>query len=140
MTFWLTALLVWMAAGARVGRVPVKPATTARVAIVVAVVAVAAAATVSIPEVGLALDNLLPHGIHGTMFGDRMTVAAWLLFTDATSVVAAAAWPVVSRRKSRPPVRGRDLSPGAPNGSPGGRTTHSAMCWSMRAGSRRLRG
>ncbi|WP_280383267.1 hypothetical protein [Nocardia wallacei] len=43
MTFWLTALLVWMAAGARVGRVLVKPATTARVAIVVAVAAVAPA-------------------------------------------------------------------------------------------------
>ncbi|WP_216898217.1 hypothetical protein [Nocardia alni] len=101
MTFWLTALLVWMAAGARVGRVLVKPATTARVAIVVAVAAVAAAATFSIPEVSLALDNLLPHGIHGAMFGDRMVAAAWLLFADATSVVAAAAWPVVSRRNLR---------------------------------------
>ncbi|WP_067670258.1 hypothetical protein [Nocardia miyunensis] len=101
MTFWLTALLIWMAAGARVGRVLVKPATTARVAIVVAVASVAAAATVSVPEIGLALDNLVPHGIHGMMFGDRMVVAAWLLFTVATSVVAAAAWPVVSRQNLR---------------------------------------
>jgi len=101
MTFWLTALLVWMAAGARVGRVMVKPATTARVAIVVAVASVAAAATISIPEVGLALDNLLPHGLFGVMLADRLTTAAWLLFTVATSVVAAAAWPVVSRRNLR---------------------------------------
>ncbi|MBU3061109.1 hypothetical protein KO481_06185 [Nocardia sp. NEAU-G5] len=101
MTFWLTALLVWVAAGARVGRVLVKPATTARVAIVVAVASVAAAATVSIPEVGLALDNLLPHGLSGAMLADRLTTAAWLLFTVATSVVAAAAWPVVSRRNLR---------------------------------------
>lgn len=101
MTFWLTALLVWMAAGARVGRVLVKPATTARVAIVIAVASVAAAATVSIPEVGLALDNLLPHGLSGVMFADRLSTAAWLLFAVSTSVVAAAAWPVVSRGNLR---------------------------------------
>jgi|GEM_PF-1038182 len=101
MTFWLIALLVWMAAGARVGRVLVKPATTSRVAILVAVAAVAAAATFSIPEVALALDNLLPHGISGTMLGDRLTTAAWLLFAASTSVVAAAAWPVVSRQNLR---------------------------------------
>ncbi|BCK52752.1 hypothetical protein [Nocardia wallacei] len=101
MTFWLTALLVWMAAGARVGRVLVKPATTARVAIVVAVAAVAAAATVSIPEVAVALDHLAPNGIRGQMFADRVQAAAWLLFAVATSVVASAAWPVVSRRNLR---------------------------------------
>ncbi|MBF6173089.1 hypothetical protein [Nocardia blacklockiae] len=101
MTFWLTALLVWMAAGARVGRVLVKPATTARVAIVVAVAAVAAAATVTIPEVSVALDHLRPNGIRGQMLADRVEAAAWLLFTVATSVVAAAAWPVVSRRNLR---------------------------------------
>ncbi|WP_280265213.1 hypothetical protein [Nocardia wallacei] len=101
MTFWLTALLVWMAAGARVGRVLVKPATTARVAIVVAVAAVAAAATVSIPEVAVALDHIRPKGIRGQMLADRIQTAAWLLFAVATSVVAAAAWPVVSRRNLR---------------------------------------
>jgi len=40
---WLVALLVWAAAGARVGRVLVRPATTIRMAIVVAVIAVAGA-------------------------------------------------------------------------------------------------
>ncbi|MFF0493291.1 hypothetical protein ACFYTQ_30050 [Nocardia sp. NPDC004068] len=101
MTFWLTALLVWMAAGARVGRVLVKPATTARVAIVVAVAAVAVAATVTIPEVGVPLDHLAPHGIRGRSVADHAQLAAWLLFAVATSVVAAAAWPVVSRRNLR---------------------------------------
>ncbi|MBB5913236.1 hypothetical protein BJY24_002103 [Nocardia transvalensis] len=101
MTFWLTALLVWMAAGARVGRVLVKPATTARVAIVVAVASVAAAGTVMIPEVSVALDHLAPNGIRGDMLADRIQVAAWLLFAVATSVVASAAWPIVSRRNLR---------------------------------------
>ncbi|WP_067573980.1 hypothetical protein [Nocardia acidivorans] len=101
MTFWLTALLVWMAAGARVGRVLVKPATTARVAIVVAVASVALAATICIPEVGVAVDHLLPNGVHGSWFSDRLTTSSWILFGTATSVVAAAAWPVVSRRNLR---------------------------------------
>ncbi|WP_067698712.1 hypothetical protein [Nocardia jejuensis] len=101
MTFWLTAMLVWMAAGARVGRVLVKPATTARVAIVVAVAAVALSATVAIPEVGVAVDHLLPNGVRGFWLSDRLTTASWILFATATSVVAAAAWPVVSRRNLR---------------------------------------
>ncbi|WP_228538892.1 hypothetical protein [Nocardia sp. XZ_19_385] len=98
MTLWLTAMLVWMAAGARVGRVLVKPATTARVAIVVAVASVALAATVAVPEIALAIDNLLPRGLHAGLLSDGVVVSAWILFTTATSVVAAAAWPVVSRR------------------------------------------
>ncbi|MEV6068831.1 hypothetical protein AB0L82_19960 [Nocardia sp. NPDC052001] len=75
----------------------VKPATTARVAIIIAVASVALAATVSVPEIGVAVDHLLPNGVHGSWFSDRLTTAAWILFGTATSVVAAAAWPVVSR-------------------------------------------
>ncbi|MFI6870521.1 hypothetical protein [Nocardia sp. NPDC050406] len=101
MTFWLTALLVWMAAGARVGRVLVKPATTARVAIVIAVASVAAASTIAIPEVAVALDHIAPAGVRGMWLSDRVTPALWVLFATATSVVAAAAWPVVSRRNLR---------------------------------------
>lgn len=97
MTFWLTALLVWMASGARIGRVLVKPATTARVAIVIAVAAVALASTIAVPEIGLAADHLAPKGIHGNQLGDSLVVAAWIMFSTATSVVAAAAWPIVSR-------------------------------------------
>ncbi|MET7768051.1 hypothetical protein [Nocardia sp. NPDC005366] len=97
MTLWLTALLVWGAAGARVGRVLVKPATTARVAIVVAVASVALATTVAVPEIALAIDNPLPRGVHAGLLSDGIAVAAWQLFAVATSVVVAAAWPVVSR-------------------------------------------
>ncbi|MFC4124430.1 hypothetical protein [Nocardia rhizosphaerae] len=101
MTLWLTALLVWVAAGARVGRVLVKPATTARVAIVVAVSAVALASTVAIPEMAVAIDNLLPGGVRGGWLSTGIVASAWILFTAATSVVASAAWPVVSRRNLR---------------------------------------
>lgn len=101
MTFWLTALLVWIAAGARVGRVLVKPATTARVAIVIAVAAVALACTAAIPDVGLAIDNLLPAGLPPGLLSEGVVVGAWVLFVTATSVVASAAWPVVSRRNLR---------------------------------------
>ncbi|MFE9582589.1 hypothetical protein ACFYO1_39895 [Nocardia sp. NPDC006044] len=101
MTLWLTALLVWMAAGARVGRVLVKPATTARVAIVVAVAAVALAATVAIPEIAVAIDNLRPNGVHAGWLSDAVVVSAWIVFVAATSVVASAAWPVVSRQNLR---------------------------------------
>ncbi|MFC9438433.1 hypothetical protein ACFTVM_31835, partial [Nocardia sp. NPDC057030] len=88
MTLWLTALLVWMAAGARVGRVLVKPATTARVAIVVAVAAVALAATVAVPEIAVAIDNLRPSGLHAGWLSDGVVVSAWIAFVTATSVVA----------------------------------------------------
>lgn len=101
MTLWLTALLVWVAAGARVGRVLVKPATTARMAIVVAVSAVALASTVAIPDIAVAIDNLLPGGLRSGWLSTGVVVSAWILFTTATSVVASAAWPVVSRRNLR---------------------------------------
>lgn len=101
MTFWLTALLVWVAAGARVGRVLVKPATTTRVAIVVAVTAVALACTITIPRVALVVDGLLPRGLPPGRLSEGVVVAAWLMFATATSAVAAAAWPVVSRRNLR---------------------------------------
>lgn len=101
MILWGTALLVWMAAGARVGRVLVRPATTARVAIVVAVAAVALAATVAVPEIGLALDNLVPGGVHAGRLSDGVVTAGWVTFATATSVIASAAWPVVSRRNLR---------------------------------------
>ncbi|MFX0574033.1 hypothetical protein [Nocardia nepalensis] len=101
MTLWLTAMLVWVAAGARVGRVLVKPATTARVAIVIAVAAVALAATVAVPEIALAIDHLLPRGLHSGTLADGVVASAWILFATATSVVASAAWPVVSRRNLR---------------------------------------
>ncbi|MBF6272058.1 hypothetical protein A5789_06740 [Nocardia sp. 852002-51101_SCH5132738] len=101
MMFSLTALLVWMAASARIGRVLVKPPTTARMAIVIAVAAVGAAATLGVPETAVAVDHSRPQGINGQALADRLVAATWMLFAVATSVVAAAAWPVVSRRNLR---------------------------------------
>ncbi|MGY4098429.1 hypothetical protein ACW2Q0_02515 [Nocardia sp. R16R-3T] len=62
--------------------------------------AVALAATVAVPETALALDNLLPRGLHPGTLSDGVVVSAWIPFATATatSVVAAAAWSVVSRR------------------------------------------
>lgn len=101
MTAWIAAALVWIAAGARVGRVLVKPATTARVAIVLAVAAVATAATAAVPEIGLALDHALPGGVPSGLPSSALITVAWLCFATATSVVASAAWPVVSRGNLR---------------------------------------
>ncbi|WP_067858667.1 hypothetical protein [Nocardia shimofusensis] len=101
MIVWLTALLVWVAVGARVGRVLVRPATTPRVAIVIAVAAVGTAATVTAPEIALALDNLRPEGLPTGSLSAGAHLSAWIAFATATSVVAAAAWPVVSRRNLR---------------------------------------
>lgn len=101
MIVWLTALLVWIAVGARVGRVLVRPATTPRVAIMAAVAAVGAAATVTVPEIALALDNVRPAGLPPGLLSDGVRLSAWIAFATATSVVAAAAWPVVSRHNLR---------------------------------------
>ncbi|MFC8046221.1 hypothetical protein [Nocardia sp. NPDC057353] len=101
MTPWITAVLIWIAAGARVGRVLVKPATTARVAIVLAVAAVATAVTTAVPEIGLALDHALPGGLPSGLLSTGVQTAAWIGFATATSVVASAAWPVVSRGNLR---------------------------------------
>ena len=102
MTFWLTALAVWIAAGARVGRVLVRPATTIRLAIVVAVAAVAAAVTVAIPDVAVTVDRLPERlGRDGHTPSDLLELAFWVVFTTATSVIAAAAWPIASRKSLR---------------------------------------
>ncbi len=101
MIYWLTALAVWIAAGARVGRVLVRPATIVRVAIVVAVAAVAGAATVTIPEVADTLDGLVDENRVPGQLAATVAASFWVLFTGATSVVAAAAWPIASRRDLR---------------------------------------
>lgn len=102
MIFWLTALAVWIAAGARVGRVLVRPATTVRVAIVVAVACVAAASTVAIPDVAVSIDRLAPGGVRdGERLSVLLVISMWVGFTTATTVVAAATWPITSRKNLR---------------------------------------
>ena len=102
MSFWLVALAVWIAAGGRVGRVLVRPATTVRVAIVAAVASVALAVTIGIPEVADSVDRLLPNGVRaGERLVPLLIIALWVSFTAATAVVAAAAWPITSRENLR---------------------------------------
>ncbi|NUS45688.1 MAG: hypothetical protein HOQ24_18605 [Mycobacteriaceae bacterium] len=98
MTFWIVALVVWVAAGARIGRVLVRPASTVRTAIIVAVAAVAAASTVAIPHVAQAIDSTAQLRVRDPLLSDAQAVAAWVVFTAASAVVAFAAWPVTSRR------------------------------------------
>ncbi|MBJ8345863.1 hypothetical protein [Antrihabitans sp. YC2-6] len=100
MSFWLTALAVWIAAGARVGRVLVRPATTVRLAIVVAVAAVAAAVTIAIPEVAVTVDRV-EFARDGHELSARLQLAMWVVFAAGGSVVAAAAWPITSRNRLR---------------------------------------
>ncbi|HEY5854747.1 MAG TPA: hypothetical protein VIW24_12025 [Aldersonia sp.] len=98
MTPWLVALLVWIAAGARVGRILVRPASTVRVAILVAVGAVAGAATLAVPEVAQAVDQWLS-GL--TAPAEKIALTLWVGFAAAITTVAFAAWPIASRRNLR---------------------------------------
>ena len=98
MTPWLVALLVWIAAGARVGRILVRPASTVRVAILVAVAAVAGAATLAIPEVAQAVDQWLSAI---TAPAEKIALTLWVCFAAAITTVAFAAWPIASRRNLR---------------------------------------
>lgn len=98
MTAWIVALVVWVAAGARIGRVLVRPATTVRMAIVIAVAAVALASTAAIPAIAQAIDSTAKLKVQDPRLSDVQMVAAWVIFTAATVVVAAAAWPIASRR------------------------------------------
>lgn len=96
--YWLVALVVWMAAGARVGRVLVRPATPVRVAIVVGVAAIAAAATFAIPDVAGTIDELAG-GFNGTLLSAGLASAAWVVFATAAAVVGIAAWPLAHGRR-----------------------------------------
>ncbi|MCX5043335.1 hypothetical protein OG921_09145 [Aldersonia sp. NBC_00410] len=99
MSAWIVALLVWVAAGARVGRVLVRPATVVRMAIVVAVAAVAGATTVAVPDVAQALDELVSgdDGANGASLSATLGVSLWVCAGGAVMVIAIAAWPIASR-------------------------------------------
>lgn len=94
---WIVALVVWIAAGARIGRVLARQPTPLRNAMVVAVVCAAVGSTVVIPDVWAIVDELSPgSGLPGTI-----TLLAWLLFAAGSAMGAVAVWPVVSRRWMR---------------------------------------
>lgn len=82
---WLAALLVWLAVGARVGRVIVRSANTVRTSIVIAVCFLAAAETAGIDDVARTIDRSW----------DAATVIAicWAGFAAASAVIALHAWP-----------------------------------------------
>lgn len=86
---WIAALVVWLAAGARVGRVIVRPATTVRICMVLAMVCIAAAQTVAIDDVTDVLGQ-----------NDAATVSAmcWAGGAGASMVIAIRAWPSILRR------------------------------------------
>jgi hypothetical protein len=103
MSAWLVALLVWVAVGARVGRVLVRPATTIRMAIVVAVIAVAGAVTMAIPDVAQAIDEAGPvgAGMNGASLSASLGTSLWVCFAGAVTAIAIAAWPLASQRNLR---------------------------------------
>lgn len=95
--FWLVALAVWMSAGARVGRVLVRPATPVRVAIVAGVAAIAAASTFAIPDVADTIDDMAG-GLNGTQLSAGLVLMSWVVFATAAMVVGFAAWPLAQGR------------------------------------------
>lgn len=102
MIFWLTALVVWISAGSRVGRVLVRPASTIRVAILIAVACVAFASTVAIPDVADTIDRIVSaYPREPVELAATIGLALWVCFTSAAAVIAAAAWPVTSRKSLR---------------------------------------
>ncbi|WP_280248594.1 hypothetical protein [Nocardia abscessus] len=92
---------MWIAARARGGRALFTPATSAGVPMCCSVAGGALAATVAVPEIAVAVDNLVPGGVHAGRLSEGVVTASWIAFAAATSVVAAAAWPVVSRQNLR---------------------------------------
>ncbi|WP_016883491.1 MULTISPECIES: hypothetical protein [unclassified Rhodococcus (in: high G+C Gram-positive bacteria)] len=90
---WLVALVVWTAAGARIGRVAARQPTPLRVAMVVAVSSAALASTLAVPDVAGRLDTVAP----GVGLSEIVLELAWTLFAAASAVGAISVWPVLPR-------------------------------------------
>lgn len=98
MMAWAVALVVWIAAGARIGRVLARQPTPLRNSMAIAVVGAAVASTIVIPDVWAVVDNLSP----GSGLPRTLTLVAWLFFAAGSAMGAVAVWPVVPRRWMRP--------------------------------------
>lgn len=98
MIAWAVALVVWIAAGARIGRVVARNPTPLRNAMVISVVCAAVASTVMIPQVWAIVDEIAP----GSDLSRTVTLLAWLFCAAGGAVGAAAVRPNVSRRWMRP--------------------------------------
>ncbi|MFC0448409.1 hypothetical protein [Rhodococcus jostii] len=90
---WLVALVVWTAAGARIGRVAARQPTPLRVAMVVAVSSAALASTLAISDVAERLDTLAPTA----GLSEILIELAWTLFAAASAVGAVSVWPILPR-------------------------------------------
>ena len=90
---WLVALMVWTAAGARIGRVAARQPTPLRVAMVVAVSSAALASTLAVPDVAGRLDTVAP----GVGLSEIILELAWTLFAAASAVGAISVWPILPR-------------------------------------------
>ncbi|MFC9767938.1 hypothetical protein [Rhodococcus jostii] len=90
---WLVALVVWTAAGARIGRVAARQPTPLRVAMVVAVSSAALASTLAVPDVAGRLDTVAP----GVGLSEIVLELAWTLFAAASAVGAISVWPILPR-------------------------------------------
>ncbi|MFC9554289.1 hypothetical protein ACFTWF_25995 [Rhodococcus sp. NPDC056960] len=94
---WLVALVVWTAAGARIGRVAARQPTPLRVAMVVAVSSAAGASTLAIADVAARLDTLAPTA----GLSEILVELAWTLFAAASAVGAVSVWPILPRTALR---------------------------------------
>lgn len=90
---WLVALVVWTAAGARIGRVAARQPTPLRVAMVVAVSSAALASTLAVPDVAGRLDTVAPD----VGLSEIILELAWTLFAAASAVGAISVWPILPR-------------------------------------------
>ncbi|MGV9867794.1 hypothetical protein [Rhodococcus koreensis] len=94
---WLVALVVWTAAGARIGRVAARQPTPLRVAMVVAVSSAAIASTLAVPDVAGRLDTVAPTA----GLSEIVLELAWTLFAAASAVGAVSVWPILPRAALR---------------------------------------
>ncbi|NLE80578.1 MAG: hypothetical protein GX610_13530 [Rhodococcus sp.] len=98
MMAWIVALVVWIAAGARIGRVLARKPTPLRNAMAIAVVGAAVASTIVIPDVWALVEKLSP----GSGLPRTLTFVAWLFFAAGSAIGAISVWPMVPRRWMRP--------------------------------------
>ncbi|MGC0362742.1 hypothetical protein ABH922_000726 [Rhodococcus sp. 27YEA15] len=97
MIAWGIALIVWFAAGARLGRVVARAATPLRTSMVFVGFAAALSATVMVPAVWDIVDRIAPEHHAAAM----VSLVLWVGLAAASAVGAVSAWPVMSRAAMR---------------------------------------
>ncbi|MDI9916631.1 hypothetical protein [Rhodococcus sp. IEGM 1379] len=97
MIAWAIALVVWIAAGARLGRVVARAATPLRTAMVIVGFCVALMATVLVPGVWDIVERVAPD----QHFSAMVVVVLWVFLSAASAVGAVSAWPVMTRSAMR---------------------------------------